>query len=58
MFVPCSLQKTKHSVVKDVVGLLLGEIVSTKKSHIIANDVVGLLVRDGKNDSLTKMKTY
>ncbi len=28
------------------------------KKHIVAKDVVGLQVRDGKNDSLTKMKTY
>jgi hypothetical protein len=40
-----------------VVGLLLGEGVSMKKKHIIAKDVVGLQVGDGKNDSLTKMKT-
>ncbi len=29
-----------------------------KKTHIVAKDVVGLQVGDGKNDSLTKMKTY
>ncbi len=58
MFVPCSLQKTKHIVEKDVVGLLLREIVSSKNTHIVENDVVGLLVGDSKNDSLTKMKTY
>ncbi len=29
-----------------------------KKIHIVAKDVVGLQVGDGKNDSLTKMKTY
>ncbi len=40
-----------------MVDLLLGEVVSTKK-HIVAKDVVGLQVGDGKNDSLTKMKTY
>jgi hypothetical protein len=57
MFVPCSFQKIKHIVAKDVVGLLLGEIVSTKKIHIVADDVVGLPVGDSKNDSL-KMKTY
>jgi hypothetical protein len=51
------VEKT-HIVVKDVVGLLLGEIVSTKKTHIVAKDVVGLLLGDSKNDSLTKMKTY
>ena len=49
----------KHIITKDVVGLLLGEVVSTKKhTHIIAKDVVGLQVGDSKNDSLTKMKTY
>jgi hypothetical protein len=40
-----------------VVGLLIGEVVSTKK-NIVAKDVVGLQVGDSKNDSLTKMKTY
>jgi hypothetical protein len=36
---------------KDVVGLLLGEVVSsTKKTHIIAKDVVGLLLGDSKNN--------
>jgi hypothetical protein len=58
MFVPCSLQKTKHIVANDVVGLLLVEIVSKKNTHIIANDVIGLPVGHSKNDSLTKMKTY
>jgi hypothetical protein len=29
-----------------------------QKKHIVAKDVVGLQVGDGKNDSLTKMKTY
>ena len=53
-----SRDEKKHIVTKDVVGLLLGEIVSTKKTHIVAKDVVGLLVGDSKNDSLTKMKTY
>ncbi len=53
-----SRNEKKHIVKKDVVGLLLGEIVSTKKTHIVAKDVVGLLVGDSKNDSLTKMKTY
>jgi hypothetical protein len=46
-----------HIVAKDVVGLLLGEVVSSKK-HIVTKDVVGLQEGDGKNDSLTKMKTY
>jgi hypothetical protein len=35
---------------KDVVGLLLGEVVSTKKTHIVTKDVVGLPVGDCKND--------
>ncbi len=35
---------------KDVVGLLLGEVVNTKKTHIIAKDVIGLLVGDSKNN--------
>ncbi len=47
-----------HIAAKDVVSLLLGEVVSTKKTHIATKDVVGLLVRDSKNDSLTKMKTF
>ncbi len=29
-----------------------------KKTHIVTKDVVGLQVGDGKNDSLTKIKTY
>jgi hypothetical protein len=37
-------------VAKDVVGLLLGEVVSTKKKHIVAKDVVGLPVGDSKSD--------
>ncbi len=61
-----------------MVGLLLREAVSTKKTHrhkgcgwlasrrgskykkkhIAAKDVVGLQVGDGKNDSLTKKKSY
>ncbi len=48
----------KHIVAKDVVGLLLGEVESTKNTHIVTKDVVGLLLGDSKNDSLTKMKTY
>jgi hypothetical protein len=35
-------------VAKDVVGLLLGEVVSTKK-NIVEKDVVGLPVGDSKN---------
>ena len=38
-------------VAKDVVGLLLGEVVSTKK-HIVKKDVVGLLL--GKVVSMKK----
>ncbi len=33
-----------------MVGLLLGEVVSTKKRHILAKDVVGLPVGDSKNN--------
>ncbi len=33
-----------------MVGLLLGEVVSTKKKHILAKDVVGLLIGDSKNN--------
>ncbi len=40
---PDYLKKT-HIMAKDVVGLLLGAVVSTKKKHIIAKDVVGLQV--------------
>ncbi len=35
---------------KDVVGLLLGEVVNTKKKNILAKDVVGLPVRNSKNN--------
>ncbi len=48
----------KNIVPKDVVRLLLGEVVSTKNTHIDAKDVVGLLVGYCKNDSLAEMKTY
>jgi hypothetical protein len=34
---------------KNVVGLLLGEVVSMKKKHILAKDVVGLLVGDNED---------
>jgi hypothetical protein len=37
-------------VAKDVVGLLIGAVVSMKKRHIVAKDVVGLQVGDIKND--------
>ncbi len=40
----------KHIVARDVVGLLLGAVVSTKKRHIVAKDVVGLQVGDSKNN--------
>jgi hypothetical protein len=40
----------KHIVAKDVVGLLVGAVVSTKKRHIVAKDVVGLQVGDSKNN--------
>jgi hypothetical protein len=36
-------------VAKDVVSLLLGEVVSTTKKHIMAKDVVGLPEGDSKN---------
>ncbi len=49
---------TKHIVARDVVGLLLGEVASVEKKNIVAKDMVGLQVGDGKNDSLTKIKTY
>ncbi len=35
---------------KHVDGLLLGEVVSTKKKNILAKDVVCLLVGDSKNN--------
>ncbi len=35
--------KNTHNLAKDVVGLLLGEVVSTKK-HILAKDVVSLVL--------------
>jgi hypothetical protein len=37
-------------VAKDVVGLLLGEVVRTKKTRIVAKDVVGLPVGDSMNN--------
>ncbi len=40
----------KHILAKDVVGLLLGAVVSTKKRHIVIKDVVGLQVGDSKNN--------
>ncbi len=39
----------KHIVEKDVVGLLLGEVVSMKKKHFLEKDVVGLLVGDNED---------
>jgi hypothetical protein len=42
-----SKYQKKHMVAKDVVGLLLGEVVVSKKNtHIVAKDVVGLQVGD------------
>ncbi len=41
-----SRDEKKHIVTKDVVGLLLGQVVSTRKKHIIAKDVVGLLLEE------------
>jgi hypothetical protein len=37
-------------VAKDVVGLLLGEVLSMKEKNIVAKDVVGLLIGDSNND--------
>jgi hypothetical protein len=42
--------KKNHIMAKDVVGLLVGEVVSMKKKHIVTKDVVGLAVGDSKND--------
>ncbi len=39
----------KNIIDKDVVGLLLGNVVSTKKKHILAKDVVGLTVGDNED---------
>ncbi len=39
----------ENILAKDVVGLLIGAVVSTKKRHIVAKDVVGLQVGDSKN---------
>ncbi len=43
----------KHISAKDVVGLLLGAVVSTKKRHI-----VGLQVGDSKNNREFDLKMY
>ncbi len=41
---------TKKTIIKkDVVGLLLGEVISMKKKHILAKDVVGLLIGDNED---------
>jgi hypothetical protein len=55
-----SRDEKKHIVTKDVVGLLIGDVVSTKKHthHRKGCGWLGLQVGDSKNDSLTKMKTY
>ncbi len=43
----CSEYYQTPIVAKDMVGLLLGEVVvSTKKTHIVTKDVVGLQVGD------------
>ena len=40
-----------HIVAKDVIGLLLGAVVSKKKKrHIVAKDVIGLQIGDSKNN--------
>ena len=39
-----SRDEKKHIVTKDVVGLLLGDVVSVLKTHIVTKDVVGLLL--------------
>jgi hypothetical protein len=39
----------KNIVEKDVVGFLLGKVVSMKKIHILTKDVVGLLVGDNED---------
>jgi hypothetical protein len=39
-------------------GRLASRRGSKYKKNIVTKDVVGLLVRDSKNDSLTKMKTH
>ncbi len=53
-----SRDEKKHIVTKDVVGLLLGEVVSIQK-NIVEKDVVGLLVGEvvsmKKNTSSQKM---
>ncbi len=42
-----SKYQKKHIVAKDVVGLLLGEVVVSRiKTHIVAKDVVGLQLGD------------
>ncbi len=57
-----SRDEKKYIVTKDVVGLLLGEVVSTKTiaQHIIAEDVIGLLLGEvvstkKKHTSLQRM---
>jgi hypothetical protein len=56
----CSKYKKTHIVAKDVVGLLLGEVVSTKliTHHRKGCDWLTSRIYPSKNDSLTKMKTY
>ena len=47
-------KKKKHIITKDVVGLLLGEVVSIQK-NIVEKDVVGLLL--GEVVSMKKTHT-
>jgi hypothetical protein len=53
------MRRKKHIVTKDVVGLLLGEVVSIQKKNIVEKDVVGLLLGEvvnmKKNTSSQKM---
>ncbi len=41
-----SHETKKLIVTKDVVGLLVGEVVSIQQKHILKKDVVGLLLRE------------
>ena len=53
------MRQKKHIVTKDVIGLLLGEVVSIQKKNIVEKDVVGLLLGEvvsmKKNTSLQRM---
>ena len=53
------MYKKTHIVTKDVVGLLLGEVVSTKKITHHRKGCGWLTSRRyDKNDKLTKIKSY